>query len=312
MTSLPFDPDDEVLRCLVEALTESGQAVSIFDAEDNLRYANKTYQGMFLGSYEGPFTFTGITRHAHRNGLGVRIDDGDVQAFLARTLPRRRSVARKSFETDLVDGRWFWIDHTVLPNGWVLSVGADITALKNNEKSLRQAHEAALKASQTDQLTGLPNRRHILGLLDEALAANEGTGSGLCAAVIDIDHFKAINDAHGHEAGDAVLEHFARSCRERVRTQDHLGRTGGEEFLLLLPEVRLDDAVRIIDRVRDGFPPGVLGHSGLKLPCTFSAGVTEALPDDDRSSILRRADRALYTAKEEGRNRTRIGSEAAR
>src|ERR671913_1131040 len=268
MTSLPFDPDDEALRCLVEALTESGQAVYIFDAEDNLRYANKTYQGMFLGNYDGPLTFTGITRHAHRNGLGVRIDDGDVEALIARTLPRRRRVSRKSFETDLVDGRWFWIDHTVLPNGWVLSVGADITTLKNNEKSLRQAHEAALKASRTDLLTGLPNRRHILGLLDEALAANENRGSGLCVAVIDIDHFKAINDAHGHEAGDAVLEHFARSCRERGRTQDHLGRTGGEEFLLLLPEVRLHDAGRIIDRVRDGFPPGVLGHSGLKLPCT--------------------------------------------
>ncbi|WP_262270004.1 GGDEF domain-containing protein [Microvirga yunnanensis] len=181
--------------------------------------------------------------------------------------------------------------------------------MKNNEKSLRQAHEAALKASQTDQLTGLPNRRHILGLLDEALAANENTGSGLCVAVIDIDHLKAINDAHGHKAGDAVLEHFARSCRARVRAQDRLGRTGGEEFLLLLPELRLDPAVHIIERIRGGFPPAVLEHSELELSCTFSAGVTEALPDDDRSSILRRADRALYTAEEEGRNRTKIGSE---
>ncbi|MBO1908616.1 diguanylate cyclase [Microvirga sp. 3-52] len=309
MTSPPSNPDDEALRCLVEALTESGQAVSIFDAEDNLRYANKTYRGMFLGDYDGPLTFADITRHAHRNGLRVRIDGNDVEAFLARTLPRRRRVPRKSFETDLVDGRWFWIDHTILPNGWVLSVGADITALKNNEKSLRQAHEAALRASRTDQLTELPNRRHILGLLDEALAANEDTASGLCIAVIDLDHFKAINDAHGHEAGDAVLEHFARNCRARVRAQDRLGRTGGEEFLLLLPELRLDDAVRIIDRIRDGFPPAVLEHSGLELPCSFSAGVTEALPDDDRSSILRRADRALYTAKEEGRNRTRINSD---
>jgi diguanylate cyclase (GGDEF)-like protein len=312
MTSLPFNPDDEALHRLVEALTESGQAVSIFDAEDNLRYANKTYQGMFLGDYDGPFTFAGITRHAHGNGLGVRIDDGDVEAFLARTLSRRRSVPRKSFETDLVDGRWFWIDHTVLPNGWVLSVGADITALKQNEKSLRKAHEAALEASRTDQLTGLPNRRHILGLLDEALASSEDSEAGLCVAVIDIDHFKAINDTHGHEAGDAVLEHFARSCRNRVRAQDPLGRMGGEEFLLLLPGVRLDEAVRIIDRIRNGFPPAVLGHSGLELPCTFSAGVTEALPEDDRSSILRRADRALYAAKDEGRNRTGIDSEGNR
>ncbi len=70
--------------------------------------------------------------------------------------------------------------------------------------------------------------------------------------------------------------------------------------------------MRIVDRIRDSFPSAVLGHFGLELPCTFSAGVTEALPDDDRSSILRRADRALYAAKDEGRNRTRIGSERSR
>jgi hypothetical protein len=107
MTKFVPDLNDEALHCLVEALTESGQAVSIFDAEDNLRYANRTYEGMFLGDYDGPFTFTDIVRHAHRSGLGVRIEGNDVEAFLARTLARRRSVPRKSFETDPVDGRWF-------------------------------------------------------------------------------------------------------------------------------------------------------------------------------------------------------------
>jgi diguanylate cyclase (GGDEF)-like protein len=307
MTSFSFAPDDEALRCLVEALTESGQAVSIFDAEDNLRYANKTYRGMFLGNYEGPFTFADITRHAHRNGLGVRIDDDDVEAFLARTLPRRRSVPRKSFETDLLDGRWFWIDHTILPNGWVLSVGADITALKNNEKSLRQAHAAALKASQTDQLTGLPNRRHVLERLDGALAAYEATGSKLSIALIDIDHFKAINDVHGHDAGDTVLRHFAGTCLERVREQDVLGRMGGEEFLLVLPGAQASEASGIVGRIRDGYPAARLVEEGFDVPYTFSAGVAEAMAGDDRSSILRRADRALYAAKGEGRNCTMIG-----
>jgi diguanylate cyclase (GGDEF)-like protein len=306
MTKFVSDLDDESLRSLVESLTESGQAVSIFDAEDNLRYANKTYEGMFLGEYDGPFTFPAILRHAHRNGLGVRIDDNDVEAFIARTLLRRRSVPRKSFETDLVDGRWFWIDHTVLPNGWVLSVGADITALKQNEKSLRQAHEVALEASRTDLLTGLPNRRHILEQLDAALAEHEATGASLCIAVIDIDRFKVINDTHGHDAGDAVLCHFADTCRERVRAQDFLGRMGGEEFLLILPGAGYNEAVRVIDRIREGFPPAKWVGDGIDFSYTFSAGVAEALGSDDRSSSLRRADRALYAAKGEGRNCTRI------
>ena len=89
----------------------------------------------------------------------------------------------------------------------------------------------------------------------------EDAGSGLCIAVIDIDHFKAINDAHGHEAGDAVLEHFAAPAASRCGHRIDLGRTGGEEFLLLLPEVRLDDAVRIIERIRDGFPAAGAGET---------------------------------------------------
>lgn len=309
MTKFLTEPDDEVLRHLVEALTESGQAVSIYDSEDRLRYANKTYQGIFLQGYEGPFTFTEILRHGARNGIGVRIDDGDVEALIARTLPRRRSVPRKSFETDFMDGRWFWMDHTILPNGWVLTVGADITALKHNEKSLRQAHEAALLASRMDLLTGLPNRRHILELLDEALAASTVSGSSLCVAVIDIDRFKSINDTHGHVAGDTALQHFAHACRERLRPQDQLGRTGGEEFLLLLPDVRLNEAVRLIEQIRESFPPVRLKDKGLDVPCAFSAGVTEALPHDDRSSTLYRADQALYAAKSAGRNCTRVGFE---
>ena len=144
---IPFTshPDDEALRNVMEALSQSGQAVSIYDAEDRLRYANETYRGMFLVGYEGPFTFADILRYGAAHGLGVRIDGGDVEALIARTLPRRRSTPRKSFETDLIDGRWFWIEHTVLPNGWVMTVGTDISALKHNEKSLRQAHEAGLR-----------------------------------------------------------------------------------------------------------------------------------------------------------------------
>ncbi|WP_445505394.1 GGDEF domain-containing protein, partial [Microvirga sp. G4-2] len=168
----------------------------------------------------------------------------------------------------------------------------------------------ALKASQTDLLTGLPNRRHVLEQLDQALAEQDATGSSLCIAVIDIDRFKAINDGHGHDAGDAVLRHFAEICRERVRGQAVLGRMGGEEFLLLLPGLAAHEASCIVARIRDGFPPARLLEDGLDLPYTFSAGITEAWAGDDRSSILRRADRALYAAKGEGRNCTRISPAA--
>jgi diguanylate cyclase (GGDEF)-like protein len=260
---------------------------------------------MFLGAYEGPYTFADILRYGAAHGLGVRIDDGDVEALIARTLPRRRCARRKAFETDLLDGRWFWIEQTVLPNGWIMTVGTDISALKHNEASLRQAHEAALLASRTDPLTGLPNRRFILEQLDEALARGRVSGSGLCAAIIDIDRFKDVNDTYGHDAGDAVLRHFAQAFRERLRPGDRIGRIGGEEFLLLLADVRLDDAARALEGIRIGFPFATLPDQATRRPVAFSAGLAEALPNDDRSSILYRADRALYSAKAAGRNCTR-------
>jgi diguanylate cyclase (GGDEF)-like protein len=304
------DLDDETLRSLVEALTGSGQAIAVYDAEDRLRYANRTYRNIFLGGTEGEFTFAELLRYGARHGIGTLIDGGDVEDLIARTYRGRRSTPRKSFETDLVDGRWFWMDETTLPNGWVLTVGADITALKHSEKTLRQAHEAALEAARTDPLTGLPNRRRILELLDGSMATLGHEGGCLSVAVIDIDRFKSINDTHGHEAGDAVLRHFAGVCREWVRSQDMLGRMGGEEFLLVLPGASAGDGVGILERVRQGFPPARLAPDGIALRYTFSAGLAEVLPHDNRSSIVRRADEALYAAKREGRNRTKVGTVA--
>jgi len=309
---MPFsipDLDDQAVQCLLEALTASGQAIAVYDAEDRLQYANGTYQSIFLAGQGGEITFADALRRGAQYCIGTKIDDGDAEALIARTYARRRSRPHRSFETDLVDGRWFWMEETTLPNGWVLTVGADITALKHNEKTLRQAHEEALIASRTDLLTGLPNRRHVPERLDEVLAASRLTGGSLCVAVIDLDHFKAINDTHGHDAGDAVLQHFAGIFRERVREQDVLGRTGGEEFVLVLPGVRPGDAISIINRIRDDFPPAKLPEMRIELFYTFSAGIARALPDDDRGLLLRRADRALYAAKRDGRNCTKTETE---
>ncbi|EIM30791.1 hypothetical protein [Microvirga lotononidis] len=97
------DADDETLRSLVEALTDSGQVIAVYDPEDCLRYANRAYRKIFLGDCEGTFTFADLLRHGARHGIGTRIADGGVEALIARTYKGRRSVPRKSFDTDLVD-----------------------------------------------------------------------------------------------------------------------------------------------------------------------------------------------------------------
>jgi diguanylate cyclase len=125
--------------------------------------------------------------------------------------------------------------------------------------------------------------------------------------MIDIDRFKAINDTHGHDAGDAVLRHFASASSEKLGRQDAIGRMGGEEFLLILPNTSLIDAARIIEQIRQGCAEGTLQNGEVARSHSFSAGLVEAQPREDRNSILSRADRALYTAKRQGRNRTKLG-----
>ena len=141
----------------------------------------------------------------------------------------------RTFESDLADGRWMWVSETLQPDGWVLVLMADITPLKANETTLRRSHELALIASLTDGLTELPNRRHIFNRLDTLLATADQMRMPLSVAVLDIDHFKRINDAHGHAAGDRVLWRFARQLRRHMRPRAEVGRIGGEEFLVLLP-----------------------------------------------------------------------------
>jgi diguanylate cyclase (GGDEF)-like protein len=155
-------------------------------------------------------------------------------------------------------------------------------------------------------LTGLANRRRILELLDDSLASGPGTS----VAIVDIDRFKAINDTYGHDAGDSVLRHFASTCRSRLGGDGTIGRLGGEEFLLVMPRTGADEALAVIDRLRDGFPLAQITEDGGTLPCAFSAGVAEASLCEDRTSVLLRADRALYRAKSDGRNCTRVADRA--
>jgi len=162
---------------------------------------------------------------------------------------------------------------------------------------LVRAHELAVQAAFTDELTGVPNRRHILKLAESALVDPRRHSQPVSVAVLDLDHFKKINDTRGHAAGDAVLRHFCEHVQAHLRTGQSLGRLGGEEFLLLLPGTELADACTALERVRHTLEPQA------EVTYTFSAGVAQAQPGEPLSAVLERADRALYRAKSQGRDR---------
>ena len=169
------------------------------------------------------------------------------------------------------------------------------------QETLRRRNEELERISRSDALTGLPNRRDIDDHLAVMLAAGRRHGDTLGVAMIDIDHFKRINDTHGHAAGDAVLQEVASRLRVAARQEDLVGRWGGEEFVVLLPRCDAAKVFDVSDRIRRTVAATPVGlPEGGSIDVTVSIGCTPGLDDD----VVERADAALYTAKEEGRNRT--------
>jgi len=156
----------------------------------------------------------------------------------------------------------------------------------------------------TDELTGLMNRRNILKRLDEELQRAIRLREPFCIMIIDLDHFKRINDTYGHLFGDVVLKSAAAGIRDTVRTYDIVGRIGGEEFLVISPGVPMEEAISLAERIRRVISDLAIEQGGQKIAVTVSAGVTTLEAGDTGVvPMMIRADRALYMAKELGRNR---------
>jgi diguanylate cyclase len=154
-----------------------------------------------------------------------------------------------------------------------------------------------------DELTGLLNRRAMERDLGDAIDSLDTSEQGIAVAMVDADHFKRVNDELGHAFGDLVLETLATRFEETLRNQDRVYRYGGEEFLVLMPETTAPEAQAIMDRLRrDAFAQDISdGNHSIRI--SVSAGVTQIQPSDDMTSVLQRADQAMYQAKEAGRNR---------
>ena len=179
----------------------------------------------------------------------------------------------------------------------MISLGLVLLA-KERSESLFQ------RLALRDVLTGILNRRAVLEQFSNELERARRDASYLAVAMVDIDHFKQINDVHGHLAGDEVICHCVNHLTQRIRESDSIGRYGGEEFLLLLPRTSPESAVAVLDELRASVAesPARFGEATISL--RISVGVCCVVPNDDDSmaSLLERADAALYQAKGQGRN----------
>ena len=190
-------------------------------------------------------------------------------------------------------------------NDTVLELNRDygVAQLELAQANVRlQRSEAEIRTlSLTDQLTGIGNRRRLEQAVKEEISRAGRSGAKLSALMADLDHFKRVNDTYGHGAGDKVLETFADVLRQSTRLPDVLGRYGGEEFVVLMPNTDRDQAVISAERLRIALASTLIPP--LAEPMTVSIGVVEFVPGESGDAFLGRVDEALYEAKRSGRNR---------
>lgn len=200
----------------------------------------------------------------------------------------------------------FWEEHQhevaniqiLLPT--IAIAGTFLWSLGNSVTSNKRLHELA----NTDELTSLANRRYWFQVAQKEFNRSLRYQNRLCILLIDLDHFKKINDNYGHQTGDEALQHAASVMQSQLREESTLCRYGGEEFALLLPECHLDKAYRVAERLREALSSSPIKAKGEKLQITASLGIANSNCEDERlEQIVARADEALYQAKSAGRNR---------
>lgn len=282
--------------------------VAAYDAQDRLRYANAAFRTAFFIEEEECPTWAELMRRNRAAGRGTVIGNPDFESWLVSTQGRRGKAGFRAFETDLTDGRWLWMTEAVQADGWMLCIATDITGLRADDRSVRQDRDVAIKASLTDELTGVSNRRFLMTRLRDMLDPPRGGEALSTLCLLDLDNFKYVNDAFGHDVGDRVLRHFALCVQGHLRRADCFSRIGGEEFALLLPDTGTQEAMLIVERML------AIVRRARPLPerpdfaYSFSAGIAEIRPGDDASAIFGRADKALYGAKVGGRDRIQLAA----
>lgn len=226
----------------------------------------------------------------------VHPDDRKLAEVEAAALFKGRETASFENRCRAKDGSWHWLRWSstlASDESLIYARATDVTELKRVESEREDLLVEVRVIASSDALTGLPNRRTLDEQLPREMARARRASAPLCLAIIDIDYFKAYNDAHGHLAGDGMLRDCAVAWDEELRGEDTIVRYGGEEFLVILPDCPLEQAAGTVERLRAVTPDGQTCSAGLAC-WDFGESV---------ESLLNRADTALYAAKDSGRDR---------
>ena len=208
------------------------------------------------------------------------------------------------FEENLLGILWVWGEGILKSDLPIMSIFAKQIGISLERARLfREVQSLAF----TDPLTGLHNRRSLFELSRVEFSRAHRLNRPICCVMMDLDHFKQVNDSYGHQAGDEVLQEFAKRCKSSIREMDLIGRYGGEELMIILPETNLNTALQIAERICESVAEQPFKILDGEINSTVSVGV--AAKDENTAhleTLVARADQAMYIAKHKGRNRVAL------
>jgi len=299
---IPFD----ILLVLGRHINDSEIGVAVMDSGCFFQFHNRAFANMIgleTHSLVG-LAYEKMLEKVHDLNSDDSLNWPSLSIWLNELRGDQHALTLRSFEVQVADGRWILASQQAHDNGMIVMICTDVTQNKQTELALQSAHDVLERLAMTDELTGLPNRRHFFSALEKEYARIVRHGHVACLAILDLDFFKRVNDKHGHAAGDEVLKHFAGMLRDHLRNEDIMGRIGGEEFAVLMPETNQDGARAMLERMRIELSRATLDFIEPGFGYAFSAGIAESRTKAwSCKDWLNAADSALYQAKADGRNR---------
>ncbi len=299
-----MQPSAQLFASISKAIEKTQDAIGIYNSDDVLTYCNQPYAELFACEQSAIGTiFDQLITHCWESKRGVLIETENIEQWLMMAATKRRKRPFRSFEIDLVDGRWFKITELMVDDELFI-YATDVTESKRTEIELLKTKEKLTEAASTDFLTNVYNRRHFSYLAKNEIERCDRSSQHVALVLLDIDHFKRINDQYGHAAGDKVLCELTERISKCLRGYDIFTRVGGEEFAILLPETTSAEANNIASRYlrKISNTPFMFEQQALKV--TVSIGISESyLENRNLDLMLKSADENLYIAKQTGRNK---------
>ena len=302
---LSYTPVTDIVRhgdemeVLKAALDEVQDGVVLLDADLNARFQNRAARHLFKvpdHQAETPTPFSLLIGNARKTGMfGVSRDK--LESFIASRIALVRAGDPAPHDLRTNDGRRIRARCAVIPEGGRMLTYCDITDLARHAEQLE-------KLATTEPLTGLHNRRHFLALADKEWSRFQRYHRPLSMLMLDVDHFKRVNDRFGHRTGDEALKRVAEGCSANQRQSDIIARIAGDEFALLLPETDAAQARAVAERIQSNLAVQPIIADGEPLLLTVSIGIAAAtLSMSGIDALIKAADQALYESKAQGRNR---------